>query len=111
MAMHQLDALRGQVSAAAKHGTALIADLRAISERFPVLVPSLVELTEAERWRAVARLCAIDEEMPARLRGLVEDLADVLAGLTTTDAGEAWVERRLATLRAGDTEEDDASAA
>ncbi len=111
MAMHQIEALRLKVDGAIRHGSRLIADLRAISERFPVVLPSLAELTETERQATVLRLCGLDEHTPARLAALVENLADVLAGLTSTDGGEAWLQHRLAMLRAGDGEEDEATAA
>jgi hypothetical protein len=107
--MHQLDALRAEITRAIGHGTDLIADLQAVAERFAVVLPSLAELTEAERWDTVARLCGIEDTTPERLAMLVDNLADVLAGLTTTDAGEAWLQHRLQALDAGDG--DEASAA
>jgi hypothetical protein len=102
MAMHQIEGLRAQIASAMKHGTALIADLQAITDRFAVVLPSLGEQTERGRWKTVARLCAIEEKTPEQLEALVENLADVLAGLTTSDGGQAWVQHRQQTLDAGD---------
>lgn len=58
-----------------------------------------------ERAASAARLCGYDAALPERLRALVESLADVLAGLTSTDAGRAWLAHRQAQLMAGDAEE------
>jgi hypothetical protein len=104
MAMHQIEALRSEVARAVQRGSHLIADLDAVSARFPVVMPSLGELTETERWATVARLCGVDATVREQLGSLVENLADVLAGLTTTDGGAAWLEHRLASIDASDDE-------
>jgi hypothetical protein len=43
--------------------------------------------------------------MRARLAELVEGLADVVAGLTATDGGAAWLRHHLDRLAQGDAEE------
>jgi hypothetical protein len=101
----RLEPLRARITASIQHGTDLIAELQSLSERFSVLVPSLSELTHAERWAEVARLCTLDENMPDRLETLVENLADVLGGLTTTDGGRAWLDHQRTRLSAGDDSE------
>jgi hypothetical protein len=68
-------------------------------------VPGLATMTAGERKAYVARLCGHDETLPARLRDLVESLADLLAGLTSTDGGKAWLQQHTARLEAGDPAE------
>jgi hypothetical protein len=104
MAMHQIEALRSEIARTMHRGSHLIADLDAVAARFPVVMPSLGGLTETERWTAVARLCGADPRVREQLGSLVENLADVLAGLTTTDGGAAWLEHRRASLDASDDE-------
>jgi hypothetical protein len=53
----------------------------------------------------VARLCEYDETLPVRLHALVEGLADLLAGLTTTDGGKAWLQQHTARLEGGEPAE------
>jgi hypothetical protein len=101
----RFEPLRARITVAIRHGTDLIAELQLVADRFDVLVPPLSELTRAERWAEVARLCAIDEKMRERLETLVENLADVLGGLTTTDGGRAWLEHRRSRLAAGEDSE------
>lgn len=97
-----LELLRGLITTTIQHGTDLIADLKALDDNFPKLMPSLDELTAAEREGQVARLVGFDEDMPERLRQLVENLADVLAGLTTADGGMKWLEHQLSRLETGE---------
>jgi hypothetical protein len=89
-----------------QRATDLLADLTAASDALALLMPSLGELTDAERAANVAVLCGFDEALPDKLRQLVESLADVLAGLTTADGGEAWLRHQLARL---ETDEDAAT--
>jgi hypothetical protein len=102
-----VEVLRRRVLQTVKHGTALIADLQALTEAFEVLLPTLADGTETQRWAEVARMTALDPAIPADLAALVEALADVLAGLSLADGGEAWLEHQRARLDAGE----DASAA
>ncbi|PYM21233.1 MAG: hypothetical protein DMD81_00280 [Candidatus Rokuibacteriota bacterium] len=106
-ATHPLEELREKTGIAIRHGTDLIADLKAFSDLFEALIPELTTRTTAERWNEVARLSGIDAAMPDRLEAFVESLSDVLAGLTPSDGGQAWLRRRRAALDAGE----DASAA
>ena len=101
--MDELEPLRGLVTIAIKDATGLIARLKALDEAVATLVPGLAVMTEAERNAYVARLCEYDETLPDRLRALVEGLADLLAGLTSTDGGKAWLQQHMARLQAGET--------
>ncbi|HEY7649112.1 MAG TPA: hypothetical protein VID04_08925 [Methylomirabilota bacterium] len=103
--MDQLEPLRGLVTIAIKDATALLARLKALDEALATLVPPLAVMTTAERNAYVARLCEYDETLPDRLRGLVEGLADLLAGLTSTDGGRAWLLQHTARLEGGETVE------
>jgi hypothetical protein len=100
-----LDRLRTQVTATIQRGTDLLADLKALAAGLTLLLPSLSELPASEREQLVARLCGYDAALPERLRELVEGLADVVAGLTTTDGAAAWRRHQLERLGAGDGEE------
>ena len=95
----------GLVTIAIKDATGLIARLKALDGALTTLVPSLAVMTTAERNAYVARLCEYDETLPARLRALVEGLADLLAGLTTTDGGKAWLQQHTARLEGGEPAE------
>ena len=98
----RLERLRAHIAQMIQHATDLLADLDGLDDGLQLLMPSLGDLTEAERTGHVATLCGFDEALPERLRQLVESLADVLAGLTTSDGGTAWLERQLARLDTGD---------
>lgn len=100
-----LDRLRTQVTAAIQRGTDLLADLKALDTGLVLLLPSLAKLPASERGQLVARLCGYDPALPDRLRALVEGLADVVAGLTTTDGAAAWRRHQVERLGAGETEE------
>lgn len=100
-----IEALRQRVSATIRRATDLLADIRSLDDWLATLLPRLAEMTEAEREAYVARLCGYDGELPERLRTLVESLADVLAGLTSADGGQAWLTHRLTRLETGDTDE------
>jgi hypothetical protein len=102
---HDLDRLRTQVTATIKRGTDLLADLKAVDEGLTIVLPSLSELPTSEREQLVARLCGYDAALPDRLRELIEGLADLVAGLTTTDGAAAWRRQHLERLSAGDAEE------
>ena len=97
-----LESMRKHIAQTIQHATDLIADLDTLDDRMQMLMPSLAELTDAERAEHVASLCGFDQALPERLRQLVESLADVLAGLTTSDGGMAWLEHQLARLETGD---------
>jgi hypothetical protein len=103
--MDQLEPLRDLVTIAIKDATALITRLQALDGALTTLVPGLAAMTAAERDAYVAKLCEYDETLPERLRDLVEGLADLLAGLTSTDGGQAWLQQRKARLEAGETTE------
>jgi hypothetical protein len=98
----EIEHLRARLTTTIQHGTKLIADLKALDEGFQMLMPSLAELTAAERETGIARLCGFDEALPERLETLVESLADVLAGLTTSDGGQAWLRHQLSRLDTGE---------
>jgi hypothetical protein len=95
----RLDAFRTQLTHTIRHGTTLLADLRALNDGFPAMLPSLGELAKSERATQVAALCGFDPDLPADLRQLIEGLADVLGGLTAADGGEAWLRRQMDTLQ------------
>jgi len=107
MATHEteLDRLRTQVTGTMRRGTELRADLKALDAGLMLLLPSLAKLPASEREQLVARLCGFDAGLPDRLRELIEGLADVVAGLTTTDGAAAWRRHQLERLRAGEAEE------
>jgi len=98
----QAEALREQVTRAIQRTTNLIADLKTLAEGLETLLPEGPQRTEPERWREVARLAALDEGTLERLEGLVEALADVLAGLTSADNGGNWLARQRARLASGE---------
>jgi len=101
----ELDRLRTRVTAAIQHGTDLLGDLKALDDGLALLLPPLSKLSASERDHAVARLCGYDPDLPERLRALIEGLADVVAGLTTTDGAAAWRRHQLERLGTGETEE------
>jgi hypothetical protein len=86
-------------------GTDLLAELKALDDGLALLLPSLSTLPESEREQVVARLCGYDADLPERLRALIEGLADVVAGLTTTDDAAAWRRHQLERLGSGETDE------
>lgn len=100
-----VDRLRIQVTTTIQRGTDLLADLKTLDAGLALLLPSLSELPPSERAQQVARLCGYDAALPERLRELVEGLADVVAGLTTTDGAAAWRRHQLERLGAGEGEE------
>jgi hypothetical protein len=97
-----LDRLRTQVMATIQRGTDLLADLKALTAGLALLLPSLSELPPSEREQLVARLCGYDAALPERLRELIEGLADVVAGLTTSDGAAAWRRHQLERLGGGE---------
>ena len=101
----ELDQLRTHVTATIRRGTDLLADLKTLDDGLTVVLPSLSDLPTSERQPLVARLCGFDADLPDRLRELVEGLADVLAGLTSTDGAAAWRRHQLERLGAGEAEE------
>jgi hypothetical protein len=94
--------LRRQVIRAIQHSTDLIADLQALARPFESLLPELREATESERWLEVTRITALDPALPDQLAAVVETLADVLAGLTSSDGGQGWLEHQRARLDSGE---------
>jgi hypothetical protein len=98
----QAEILRAHILQAVEHGTALIADLKALTEAFEPMLPELGDQSETQRWTEVARLTSLDVATPDGLASLVETLADVLAGLSSSDGGEAWLAQQRARLNAGD---------
>jgi hypothetical protein len=107
MAMREADLvrLREQVSASIQHGTVLLGDLKSLDDWLETLMPALTRLPESEREAFVARLCGYDASLPDRLRALIEGLADLLAGLTASDGGEAWVRHQITRVEAGEETE------
>ena len=97
--------LRSEVTTTIKRGTDLLADLKLLDNRLSVLLPSLQDMAESERETFVARLCGYDPDLPQRVRALIEGLADLLAGLTTTDGGAVWLRQHLERLAAGESED------
>ena len=104
MSNNTLDSVRAHVERTVAHATDLLDTLTSLDGALQGLLPSLGTMTAAEREAFVARLCGYDVDLPDRLRTLVESLADVIAGLTTTDGGRAWLDHHLARLEAGDEE-------
>jgi hypothetical protein len=100
----EFEGLRHHVERTVGHATTLLGDLTSLDEALQALLPSLAAFTESQREAYVARLCGYDETLPDRLRDLVESLADVIAGLTVTDGGRAWLDHHLARLEAGENE-------
>jgi hypothetical protein len=94
--------LRRHVTTAIQHSTDLIADLQALARAFEGLVPELRQATKSERWAEVTRIIALDPALPDALTTVVETLADVLAGLTSSDGGQGWLEHQRARLDAGE---------
>jgi hypothetical protein len=94
--------LRRHVTRAIQHSTDMIADLQSLARAFEGLMPELRDATESERWAEVARIAALDAALPDVLAAVVESLADVLAGLTSSDGGQGWLEHQRARLDAGE---------
>lgn len=94
--------LRDQVGRVIQRTTDLIADLQTLARAFESVAPELREATASERWREVARITALDLALPEILANVVEALADVLAGLTSADAGSHWLAHQRARLDAGE---------
>jgi len=107
MATHEtdLEQLRTHVTTTIGRTTELLADLKSLDDRLGVLLPELARLPESERETFVARLCGYDAALVDRLGQLVESLADLVAGLTTSDGGEAWLRQHLARLESGEETE------
>jgi hypothetical protein len=107
MAIREADLvrLRDQVTASIQHGGVLLADLKSLDDWLETLMPALARLPESEREAFVARLCGYDASLADRLRALIEGLADLLAGLTASDGGEAWVRHRITRVEAGEETE------
>jgi len=97
--------VREQVTATIQHGTVLLADLTSVDDWLQELMPAVARLPESEREAFVARLCGYDASLPERLRELIEGLADLLAGLTASDGGAAWVRQHVGRLQAGEETE------
>ena len=100
-----LTRLREQVSATIRRGTNLLADLKSLDGWVQELMPALSRLSESEREALVARLCGYDASLPEQVRQLIEGLADLVGGLTTTDGAQAWVRQHVARLEAGEETE------
>ena len=101
----ELEQVRAQVMTTIRRGTELLADLKGLDDSFALLLPSLSKLPESEREQVVARLCGYDPDLPVRMRALIEGLADVVAGLTTTDDAAAWRRHQVERLGSGETDE------
>src|SRR5262249_62020391 len=96
-----------RVTATMQRRTVLRADVKSPADWLPALMPALARLPESEREALVARLCGSDPALRDRLHDLIGGLADLVAGLTASDAGQAWVRQHVARLEAG--EETDAA--
>jgi hypothetical protein len=101
----EIEGLRAQVTATIARATDLVADLSALDDGLMLVLPVLREMPESERDQLVATLCGYDPALPERLRALIEGLADLVAGLTTTDGGAAWRRHHLDRLAAGEADE------
>lgn len=97
--------LRDQVTATIRRATDLLSDLKSFDAWLQELMPRLARLSESEREVFVARLCGYDASLPEHLRQLIESLADLVGGLTTTDGAQAWVRQHVARLESGDDSE------
>ena len=102
MKTNDLDRLRDHVQATIQHATDLLSTLTSLDEVLQGHLPALARMTEAERETYVARFCGYDDALAQQLRDLVESLADMIAGLTPTDGGRAWLEHHLGRLEAGE---------
>ena len=100
----QLEALRGRISTTIRRSTDLFADLTSLDEWLQELTPALARMTESERRTFVAKLCGYDPALPEHLQQLVQGLADLLAGLTAADGGQAWLRHHLTPLESGEEE-------
>jgi hypothetical protein len=101
----EIERLRALLTLTIRRVTELLGDLKSLDDRLLLLLPSLQELPESEREPFVARLCGYDPSLPDRLHELVGGLADVVAGLTASDGGGAWLRRHLDRLATGEAEE------
>ncbi len=103
MAIREADLirLREQVTATIRRGTNLLSDLKSLDDWLQELTPALSRLSESEREAFVARLCGYDASLPEQLRQLIEGLADLVGGLTTSGA-QRWVHQHVTRLEAGD---------
>jgi hypothetical protein len=99
--------MREHVAATIRRGADLLADVNSLDDWLQALMPGLAKLPESERDAFVARLCGYDAALADRLRELIEGLADLMAGLTASDGGQAWVRQHVTRLEAG--EETDAA--
>ena len=99
--------MREHVAATIRRSADLLADLKSLDDWLQALMPALARLPESERAALVARLCGYDPALRDRLHDLIGGLADLVAGLTASDAGQAWVRQHVARLEAG--EETDAA--
>jgi len=97
--------LRDQVTATIRRGTDLLSDLKSLDDWLQELTPTLARLSASERETFVARLCGYDASLPEQLRQLIEGLADLVGGLTTTDGAQAWVRQHVARLESGEETE------
>ena len=97
--------LRDQVTATIRRGTDLLSDLKSLDDWLEDLTPTLARLSPSEREAFVARLCGYDASLPEQLRQLIEGLADLVGGLTTTDGAQAWVRHHVTRLESGDDSE------
>jgi hypothetical protein len=100
-----IERLRTEITTTIKRGTDLLTDLKLLDDRLSLVVPSLQDMAESEREGFVARLCGYDPELPQRVEALIEGLADLVAGLTSTDGGAVWLRQHLDRLAAGEAEE------
>src|SRR5262245_4167125 len=99
--------MREHVEAAIQRSTDLLTDLKSLDDWLQALMPGLARFPESEREAFAARLCGYDAALPQRLSELIEGLADLMAGLTASDGGQAWVRQHVTRLEAG--EETDAA--
>jgi hypothetical protein len=97
--------LRDHVTATIGRGTDLLSDLKSLDAWLQELTPTLARLSESEREAFVARLCGYDASLPEQLWELIEGLADLVGGLTTTDGAQAWVRQHVARLESGEETE------
>lgn len=107
MALREADLirLREQVTATIRRGTGLLSDLKSLDDWLQELMPGLSRLSESERETLVARLCGYDASLPEQVRQLIEGLADLVGGLTSSDGAQRWVRQHVTRLESGDDTE------
>lgn len=93
------------MTATIRRGTGLLSDLKSLDDGLQQLMPAISRLSESERETFVARLCGYDASLSEQIRQLIEGLADLVGGLTTSDGAQRWVRQHVTRLESGDDSE------